>query len=340
MGIHLPAVLETFWGYTGGMGVQVFFGLSGYLITHLLIRELNLSGRISLRDFYIRRTLRIFPALYVYLAVIGLLTFYGVLQVPLRDFVAAATFTINYVQGDAMGARWFVGHTHSLAIEEQFYLFWPLIFCFCGLARSKKIALALVVMMPLIRVASYFLLPESRTTIGVTMHTCADRLMFGCLLALLEGNPWFERILQRLNSAIFPIFAVVFLLGVQPLLVTHLQGAYVLPLGLSLEGLLIAFIIAWLMRNVSSPASRFLNLRSISAVGVFSYSLYLWQQPFVTELNTTISGKAPWCFVFAIACAVISYFFIEKPVLALRKRFRSNGTKQVGPQNHIPATGR
>jgi hypothetical protein len=107
----------------------------------------------------------------------------------------------------------------------------------------------LIALMPAIRMGSYFLLPATRPSLGETTHTSADLLLYGCLLALLDGDAHFERFLVLLKSWIFPFSAGLFLLLFQPILEAHFHGAYKLTVGISLEAGLIAFIIAWLLRH-------------------------------------------------------------------------------------------
>src|SRR3954453_5101511 len=115
----------------GFFGVWTFFIISGFLITSLLLEETASTGTISLKNFYFRRTMRIFPCSYVYLAVIGVL---GLL--PAIDFWHALTYTVNYHQ---FGRAWHISHLWSLSVEEQFYLLWPAVLCYGGRRRGFQI---------------------------------------------------------------------------------------------------------------------------------------------------------------------------------------------------------
>src|SRR4051812_33530313 len=104
----------------GALGVHVFFVISGYLITRLLLEELERRQRISLGRFYLRRTLRIFPPYYAFILALVAAQALGWLQLASRDVMHAMTYTSNYY----LERSWFTGHTWSLSVEEQFYLLW------------------------------------------------------------------------------------------------------------------------------------------------------------------------------------------------------------------------
>jgi peptidoglycan/LPS O-acetylase OafA/YrhL len=120
-------VLKSVWDRVGVLGVNIFFGLSGYLITRLLVEEFRQKGEISFRNFYVRRSLRIIPAFYIYLGVITALVFWRVLQIPHSQLVRAALFLTNYFRCYETPDFWYVGHTWVLAVEAQFYVFWPVL---------------------------------------------------------------------------------------------------------------------------------------------------------------------------------------------------------------------
>ena len=117
-------------------GVQTFFVISGFLITHILLKELNATGTISLKRFYFRRAFRIFPPFYAYLAVAAALTLTGVFVGHLRAFIVAGTYLSNYMGGGSE----LLEHTWSLSLEEQFYPGWPAALLLLGARKSTKLA--------------------------------------------------------------------------------------------------------------------------------------------------------------------------------------------------------
>lgn len=156
--------------FNAALGVRLFFVLSGYLITTLLLEERRSTDSISLPKFYARRALRIFPAFYLFFGCILVLLSAGFIVVPKSQLLAAATYTYNYLiiwPGSAGSAQnWFLGHLWTLSLEEQFYLFWPATLLLLGNRRSLAAALSIVVLTPFVRVGSYFLFPGEARFIG------------------------------------------------------------------------------------------------------------------------------------------------------------------------------
>ncbi len=300
----------------GSLGVSIFFVLSGYLITLLLLREWHATDTLSLKAFYGRRTLRIFPAFYTYVLVMVILNHLDVLATPRSDLWAAALYVWNYHVNAS--SSWYLSHFWSLSLEEQFYLVWPLTLLLAGPRRAGYVAAALLVLVPLSRVLTYFLWPEARGHTGMMLHTALDRLMYGCLAALWQGSPRFQVHLQRLFRWRAPWAALVFLFAISPVLTYKLRGGYSLPLGMSLESLAITVLMLWLVQNPDRWLGQILNARAVVHVGVISYSLYIWQQLFLAEGNETWLGVFPLNLLCAWLAAECSYWLIERPFLSLK----------------------
>jgi peptidoglycan/LPS O-acetylase OafA/YrhL len=307
------------------LGVLTFFVISGYLITYLLRKEWEKTHTIRLQTFYLRRALRIFPAFYTYLLAIMLLRAGGWIDTTYGDIMAAGTYLTNYKARFSVPTNddyWFVGHFWTLSLEEQFYLFWPATIFFLGLVRAPRAALLIVVATPIIRVASYFIWPSVRGQLGMMLHSAADPLMVGCLAALWQGHRTFEAVLNRFSSWIWPLLAAFFLLGVSPWLQVQFQGRYSMTIGWSLSAFAVVFILLWVVRNPESLLGRVLTTPVLRYIGILSYSLYLWQQLFLTTRNTGVFGQFPLNFVACFVAAQLSYVVVERPFLRLRDRFR------------------
>jgi peptidoglycan/LPS O-acetylase OafA/YrhL len=310
----------------GNLGVKVFFVISGFLITTLLLKEYAVTGRVSLKGFYLRRVLRIFPAFYAYVAVILLLSAAGVVSVSTADILHAITYTANY-HVDTFTATehpkwaWEFNHLWSLAVEEQFYLIWPCLLVLLGPRRALAVASVVIIAVPICRYVMWYELGAIPTAMTRRFQAVGDALATGCLLAgcwnWLGANRWFARFLES------PFAMGVGLGGLAASLGTAKLGMGVYYVfGQSVAHLSIALLIAHYVRCPQSVGGRVLNWPPVAAVGVLSYSLYLWQEPF---LNPMIEPPPyytifPQNVVFAVAAAVLSYFLIERPFLRLKAR--------------------
>ena len=168
--------------HAGNLGVRVFFVISGFLITTLLLRELDATHAVSLKNFYARRSLRILPAFLIYVAAIQTLLAFGVVDSPPGDTVRALTFTMNYRDDKS----WPLNHLWSLSVEEQFYLLWGVLFVVTSQAHVR-LAVILLSVLPLgVRSAYLFgLLASSNPVAPARQFEClVDALAMGALLSV------------------------------------------------------------------------------------------------------------------------------------------------------------
>ena len=320
---HVPR----FWHgiFAGGTGVFIFFVISGYLITSLLLDEQQKTGTISRRGFYIRRALRILPPLYMYVAVVLLLGLAGRLASDKLDIISALFFFHDY----APSFMWSLEHFWSLSIEEQFYLIWPFVLIYClrrpgieGRMLAGKIAIAVILIEPFIRVVS-FLVPNPYIHNATGFHMRADSLMFGCVVALFEGTPTFERI-YCIATKIWWIPPAVILIS--DLLGSRFENYWQFPFGFTIAGVAIATFLLWSVRNPASIVGRLLNSRPLVHIGVLSYSIYLWQT-LLLRVDSSAFGPLlrffstfPGNWLVILIVAELSYHLVEKPALRLRNR--------------------
>lgn len=306
----LPYWLYIFWG---ALGVQTFFVISGFLITHLLLRELQARGTLSLKRFYVRRALRIFPPLYAYLAVGLGLTYAGFFAGTLKAFIVAGTYTSNYLGGGSA----LLEHTWSLSLEEQFYFLWPAALVWLGIQKSRKLALWVILLSPLSRIVTYYLAPNHRALLNGMLHTGLDSIMVGCLLALLwqdaRFNAWVKPFVRGRIAACTALFVLV----VGPVLQSHFRGSYGLVIGFTLNAFCLAQILLYVVRVPGSIAGRVMNTAVLRHLGVISYGLYLWQHMFT---RPNLERFVPWNLMAILACAELSHWLIERPSFWLRGR--------------------
>jgi peptidoglycan/LPS O-acetylase OafA/YrhL len=318
----------------GADGVGIFFVISGFLITTLLLREHDRYGSISLRRFYLRRTLRIFPPLYVYLLFVMLFAAVEHLGVSASTFLSSFLFFRNYSTAPPF---WGTEHTWSLAVEEQFYLLWPPILALLfrrgreqGRRAAAILATILIVVTPFLRILQKLYGPASLAhREGYLLHTRVDSLMCGCLLALMMGTPLFEKIYAK-TAKVWWIFPIYFLL-LDGYLGSRFGSSYLFMVGLGLNSITIALFLAWAVRNAESPVGRLLNWKPMAFLGVLSYSIYIWQTFFLHVANPTLLNRYPWNLLCLLGTALLSYYFVEQPSLRLRDRILGKDPRASTP---------
>ncbi|HEY2346160.1 MAG TPA: acyltransferase [Xanthomonadaceae bacterium] len=323
-----PVSLETYermFGDVAELGVIVFFVISGYLITTLLEGERQATGRISLKQFYLRRLLRIFPVAYAFIAAMALATLIGWVQLTGRDFLLAATYLMNYHPE----RPWVLGHLWSLSIEEQYYLAWPLALIVLRRRQAMAVAVAAIFLGPIVRLAPGMELRMFHATWfdGMTIFpSMMDYLATGCVLALLRPRLLQQSWYLRLTASRWLVLTVpLILLVTRESTGGHLHGiaqALVVLIGSPVMNACIALSIESCTRHTGTLAARFLNGAPVAFVGVLSYSLYVWQQPFIDRGGGSWWNAFPQNLVCAFAMALLSYWIVERSFLALRRRFR------------------
>jgi peptidoglycan/LPS O-acetylase OafA/YrhL len=322
VGRHLPfgsGVIDVW----GPVGVTVFFVISGFLITRLLVEERRASGTISLRGFYLRRTFRILPAFWTYVAVIALLASMGLVAAEPIGFLRALTFSTDYLNPRS----WVLGHSWSLSVEEQFYLFWPFLLAAIGFTRSRKTAIALILLAPLARLATYYFAPGLRPNITSMLHLRVDALMIGCWAALaFEESSGLLAFLARPAVALASVGYCLVLTAV-----VRRMGPVESGLGYSAEAFAALSVMLWSMRNASTFMGRILNSRPLVHFGAMSYSLYLWQQLWLSHETKTAAWMVPVCVLGAVLSAEISYRWVERPMLRLRSRLNFERPAALAP---------
>ncbi|HEY1336546.1 MAG TPA: acyltransferase [Bryobacteraceae bacterium] len=299
-------------GDLGILGVRFFFVISGYLISTLLFEEERRKGQISIRSFYMRRTLRIFPAAYVFVLLITLASNWNWGAVTPSDLSHAVTYTMNF-----HGARsWVVGHLWSLSTEEQFYLLWPAVVLWGGLLGAARTAAAVVVLAPALRLVLWSAFPEWRSSLSAASMG-ADSIATGCLLAALRPKLEAHAVYQRiLSSRWLPA------IGLLIVAVNALEGGsrFAFGAGFTVLNVSTALLIHHVIRFPEYTLGRILNHTIFACIGVLSYSLYLWQQIFLNRTGEMWINRFPQNIACAFLAACISYYLVERPFLAIRRR--------------------
>ncbi len=300
----------------GGIGVSLFFVTSGFLITSLLVNEKEKTGKISLKNFYIKRVFRIFPAYYFFLLAILIAWISNLIPMTANDLVSASLYFWNY---SPTTQEFIVGHTWSLAVEEHFYLLWPLIVSSLLLKKSLKVAIGIILASPLIRVATYQFIPMYKARLSILSHTRFDMLMFGCVLAYVWQDVNLRNKFTKFCNKISCTVSIIFLLFIHPRIELIFTGRYLMTIGYTLVGIAISIIVFHFITHYKSIAGTFLNSAPMRHLGILSYGIYLWQQPF---FNRHLQFFGFWqSLLIVILCAEISFQLVELPMMRMRKRF-------------------
>jgi peptidoglycan/LPS O-acetylase OafA/YrhL len=318
----------------GSIAVDVFFTLSGFVITRLLIAEYARTGGIGLRRFYRRRWLRLGPALLTMCAVTALLSL--ALPLPLFDgawtaAVLAAVSVVNLVRAGESGPYSDLtaplSHTWSLGVEEQFYLAWPLLFLlFLRHTTARKVLawVAALCVLPLLwRLALWD--PTAAHRIYNGPDTRADQLLIGALLAVLlarlhADDPRLALLRRWAGRLCWPALALLGLVAWQiPIADTSAWNPVWYTAGFMVAALLTATVVAALDLVPGSWPSRLLSIGALAWTGRnLSYGMYLWHYPAIrllSDLGVADDQLLPMGMVATVAAALASYALVERPLL-------------------------
>lgn len=331
----------------GFVGVELFFVLSGFLITGLLLKEQQRHDRIHLGYFYARRILRLFPALALLLAAVTVFTFTALPSEfgprTLTDSWFALFYCTNWVRAFELTGPSFLGHTWSLSIEEQFYMFWP--FALILLMRRTShdrsghcLARLLTILAGLAMLHRVVLLFSGATAVRLYngLDTRADGLLFGCALAAALSSGLLDLSRDRVSQFIqraTPLAIAGFTFAACTLSWTK-PGTYMW--GLPFVSLCTGVLICSVLRSPCGRMTRVLTSRSLVWIGQLSYGLYLWHYP-VYRIMGHFGATQMQCLTLGTALtftlATVSWYLLEKPILSLKSRFQpgQSGVPAMAP---------
>ncbi|HQR46490.1 MAG TPA: acyltransferase [Thermoanaerobaculia bacterium] len=326
----------------GYFGVDVFFVLSGYLITSLLRGEQRATGGLVLKKFYARRFLRIVPALWAWAAV---------LLVTRVDPPASVLWSVLWISNIvlAAGAMPSTGGapvSWSLSIEEQFYALWPPL----G-KRLKPAAWAGVAAAVIVAITVWRAVLVSRGITGFPLLSARpdahlDVILWGCLAALVEETGTYARVREfvraRRNTVLLGLAAA----AVGTYALAAVSDRNVGTFGFTLVAVLTAAFILWLRAAPGAPLTKLLSLAPVVFVGRISYGIYLWHRPAVywlydparAPLSSALAGwpgaardavLAVWFVGAILLWSSVSWFVIERPFLRLKERFEVLGERRI-----------
>lgn len=316
--------------FPGGFGVTLFFFISGYLITGLMIDEFDRNGTVAISSFYMRRFLRLAPALIMMVCLTSISCWIAFEKTSTAEIFAAVFYYINYfiILGGAMPLPF--AQLWSLAIEEHYYLVFPLVFSLTW-KNQRQFLIGLILLCSTILAWRYFLVEHGadETRVHIATDTRIDSILFGAILAVavksasnwttVYGPLWFAGGLALLVSS-FVIRNAEF----RETLRYSLQGMALIPI-----------VYAVLFSQRFKFARSVLEFAPLVWIGKLSYSLYVWHYaviPFAAKLIPTTNpvAHAAINILASLLMAILSFYLVERYFLALRNKFRS--------EQHSPST--
>lgn len=314
--------------FRADLGVRIFFVISGFLISFLLLNEWASSASgVSLRNFYIRRCLRLVPVQLAFILALFLLTMTTGLRLDACHFITALTYTKNYACG-----AWVDGHLWSLSVEEQFYLLWPVVLTRVPRKLALSVAVVFICLSPLSRAVEY--LGGARGFYWLTSNS--DALMIGCIAAIAV-RAWPDKVRRIVawrpawgRAAAVAAMAIPFALSDRLLL-----GWFTVTLGPLIQALAAGYLVCSFVLHRQGVGYRLLNLKPVAFIGVLSYSLYIWQQPFfgtpaIFGVPSSIFLTFPFNLISLFAVSLLSYWLLERPLAKLRIQFRARPAQPAG----------
>ena len=314
--------------FPAGAGVMIFFVISGFLITWLLLEEYDKTSRISLGSFYFRRTFRIFPAFYVFWAVtvVGLLVKHS--HILWGQVIAAFFYVGNYYQGLNHYPENGLSHVWSLGVEEQYYLLWPALVLL--LVRNRQLLLRVTcwgILLVWIYRTVLQLAGAPEEYIYTAFDTRIDHLLVGCVLAISLRYGYFARfwtiVCARTGYMLLPFGGLI----LSTAAAWSLGTSYRNTVGFMLDPVLVALLMTQLLASTHRWFA-WMDCAPLVYLGTISYSTYLYHEMAAGIVAKAVGGMpAGVLSIDGVAAtyvaASISYYAVERPFLRLRGRIEN-----------------
>jgi peptidoglycan/LPS O-acetylase OafA/YrhL len=318
-----------------GLGVLGFFVLSGFLITWLLLKEQDRTGSVSITGFYRRRFFRIFPAFYCFWFLSIALLVVRSHPVPWPHALSAFAYVSDYYSALAHPPASYYSHTWSLAIEEQFYMLWPVAVYLVGknLRLLNRVVLLVIGAVWLYRPLLRLGFGVSQSYIYNAFDTRVDHIMIGCLLAVILKRRLLPALWDWLYSHRY-VSVVTLALLVASVAASYLDrtALYRDLVGFMVDPVLVALL---LVQTIMGAGSAWLQTGVMKYLGRISYSLYLYQQITLYPVRVLCAGlpmllQLLVAVAFTVAVASASYYAIERPFLRRKARTGSDVVRRKG----------
>lgn len=302
---------------SGGFGVQIFFVLSGFLISSILLNELKEKSKINFKNFFARRFLRLLPPLLVFFILLGIANMNGLLMNAKDSILYAVFYIYNFVPREYYSLE--MGHFWSLGVEEQFYILWPFTLSF-----FSKIKIQLLVVGSLIVACCFVVMTLDHWEINTTHYVgrwfipASCPILVGCMGAIL--NHHYTETLKKWFSNTFLVVIVI--------LATYAFTLYaplkIVSLGIFVQSVSVIMLLLLVYHSQEKRWVKAMEFKPLAYLGIISYGIYVYQGFFLR----TGGGSELWFqqfpqnIVFTILLAILSYEFIEKPILKLKRKFQ------------------
>ena len=306
--------------FNGELGVLIFFVLSGFLITTLCIKEKVITNNISLKNFYIRRALRIFPVAYLFILVLIVLNIVYKLHINYINILGAALYLMNFSSYfRKYNFAFQTAHYWSLSVEEQFYLIVPFILK-KNFTVYLIIILCVVFVLPLLITLQYFYIFLNNWVFTAFTHYLVkfQAIAVGCLFSVLTFKYPFNNINIK-TKVVANILAIGIILYIQYDNFFSLKSVF--------SSLLISLLVGYIIITNIIPGKDFifkiLNAGFLKTIGTLSYSIYIWQQlfTFYDKRLPVVMVTFPFNIVSLIIVSCLSYYFYESFFLRLKSKF-------------------
>jgi len=319
----------------GGFGVTIFFFISGFLITLLLIKEFENYKHINVKYFFLRRFFRLYPVLFFFMLITIPFVYLRTNTIFIKDIIAGFLYYTNYYipfwklsnheqLSNIFNILW------SLSIEEHFYLFYPFIFSYFIKSENNLLYIILALIISSLVFRIFILYNNSNFDIATSIiyhstHTRIDSISFGCLSAILifkNQNSKYIKIVQNLKYLFLGVLLILFSL-------TFRNPFFRESFRYTIQGAgLLVIIPYFIYLNNENIFKRILKSKILVFFGKISYSLYLFHwfsreviNSFIKEINFT---WFIYFFFLTLILTLVSHFFIDKIFINFRKRYGSN----------------
>lgn len=323
-GIAYFSLHRHYYLFSGASGVMIFFTISGFLITTLLIREKVRTGTIHIKHFLIRRFLRLFPALFIFYILLIILMLFHFIDENYTAIFLSFFYCYNYVFFTHYTNE--LAHTWSLSVEEQFYLLWPFVLRF--ILQIKQ----LILISLLIILACLFVFHFKEINLHVfgkdyilTHYSKVERWFIPACLPIMMGSI-IGLLFYKYNTFIFQKFHLNKWIPLFCIIIYTFESYFPFwnpTLSFLFMPFSIGTFLVWIVVNQQAHLVTLLEWKPLAFVGKISYGIYVFQGLFLTTgpAGTLAIQKFPLNLILTLLVALLSYYFIEKPVLNYKARF-------------------